>query len=310
MAEAIGEGRWHVYGKAAVLDYCEEDVKNSAELLRRQLRGHERRAPLDPQLITRWSVYSAKSVACVQLRGIPVDMPLWNLTQENKYRVLSALLAQYDPSHGDDEPIYDADGTWSTERFIDWPNRAGIGEWPHLASGTLQLDSDAFRMMAGAHSADEKLHLALEGLQALRDTIGVLVRDRIPIGRDGRNRPSLFPFCTATGRNAHSKSLFNAHASMRSFIKFPSNKIGVYLDWRTQESPGGGASGDTRADGRLPVPRHLPRAGAHVRLDQRHRHQAVEERMCGPTPGMKALLLRFFTAWGFARWRAALAVIR
>ena len=106
MAEAIGEGRWHVYGKAAMLDYCEEDVKNSAELLRRQLRGHERRAPLDPQLITRWSVYSAKSVACVQLRGIPVDMPLWNLTQENKYRVLSALLAQYDPSHGDDEPTY------------------------------------------------------------------------------------------------------------------------------------------------------------------------------------------------------------
>ena len=35
---------------------------------------------------------------------------------------------------------------------------------------------------------------------------------KLPIGRDGRNRPSLFPFCTATGRNAHGKSLYNQAA--------------------------------------------------------------------------------------------------
>ena len=72
-------------------------------------------------------------------------------------------------------------------------------------------------------------------MHALRDSLGVIVRARIPIGRDGRNRPSLFPFGTATGRNAQAKSLFNAHASMRSFMKFPAEKIGLYLDWRTQE---------------------------------------------------------------------------
>ncbi len=38
-----------------------------------------------------------------------------------------------------------------------------------------------------------------------------------------------------TGRNAHAKSLFNAHAAMRSFMVFPPDVIGVYLDWRTQE---------------------------------------------------------------------------
>ena len=79
------------------------------------------------------------------------------------------------------------------------------------------------------------MHPAIEGLHALRDGLGVIVRARIPIGRDGRNRPSLFPFGTATGRNAQAKSLFNAHASMRSFMKFPADKIGLYLDWRTQE---------------------------------------------------------------------------
>ena len=83
-------------------------------------------------------------------------------------------------------------------------------------------------MMYGAHPA-------IEGCMRLREALGVIVRARIPIGPDGRNRPSLFPFGTATGRNAQAKSLYNAHASMRSFMKFPPDKIGLYLDWRTQE---------------------------------------------------------------------------
>src|SRR5262249_16271011 len=46
---------------------------------------------------------------------------------------------------------------------------------------------------------------------------------------------SLFPFCTATGRNAHAKSLFNAHAGLRSFLLSSASTILGYLDWRTQE---------------------------------------------------------------------------
>jgi len=49
MARAIGEGRWREYGRPAVFDYCEEDVRNSVELLRRQLRGYRHFAPIDPQ---------------------------------------------------------------------------------------------------------------------------------------------------------------------------------------------------------------------------------------------------------------------
>ena len=111
-------------------------------------------------------------------------------------------------------------------------------------------------MMYGAHPA-------IEGLHALRDSLGVIVRARIPIGRDGRNRPSLFPFGTATGRNAQAKSLFNAHASMRSFMKFPPDKIGLYLDWRTQEVGVAAArSGDAALAEDYLLGRHLSRAGA------------------------------------------------
>ena len=84
IAEAIGQGRWREYGREVVFEYCEEDMRNSAELLRRQISGYRNYAPVDPQLVMRWSEYSAKTVARIQARGMPIDMPLWNLVQENK----------------------------------------------------------------------------------------------------------------------------------------------------------------------------------------------------------------------------------
>jgi DNA polymerase I len=86
----------------------------------------------------------------------------------------------------------------------------------------------------------------IEQIHGLRDAIRVF-SSSIPIGRDGRNRPSVFPFGTRTGRNAHRKSLFNCHAGLRSFMRFPEDSVPVYLDWRSQE-PGVAAafSGDAR----------------------------------------------------------------
>ena len=115
--EAIGEGRWREYGQPAVFAYCEEDVSKSTELFRAQLAGYRHYAPVDPQLVMRWSEYSAKSVARVQAAGMPIDMPLWNLVQENKWTIARALIARLDPSQGSEDPIYniDADGScdWS-----------------------------------------------------------------------------------------------------------------------------------------------------------------------------------------------------
>jgi DNA polymerase I len=227
IARAIGEGRWREYGQEAVFDYCEEDVRKSTELLRAQVRHHPRFPRADVPRVLHWSNYSAKVVAQIQAYGMPIDMPLWNLVQENKLAVIRYLLERFDPSYGSEDPIYTPDGEWSYERFERWLVSAGVVAWPRLESGRLDIDGDAFRLMYHVPGI-EKLH-------ALRDSLGVIVRARIPIGRDGRNRPSLFPFCTATGRNAHAKSLYNAHAGMRGFMVFPPDKIGVYLDWRTQE---------------------------------------------------------------------------
>jgi DNA polymerase I len=227
IARDIGEGRWRDHGQDAVYEYCEEDVRASALLLRNQLCGRPGLPPADAGRVLHWSNYSAKVVAQIQAKGMPIDVTLWNLVQENKAAVIAALLRQFDPSYGSEDPIYTPTGEWSYERFERWLVRTGVLAWPRLDTGRLDISGDAFGLMH---------HIpGIEGLHALRDSLGVIVRAKLPIGRDGRNRPSLFPFCTATGRNAHAKSLFNAHASVRSFMVFSEDAIGVYLDWRTQE---------------------------------------------------------------------------
>jgi DNA polymerase I len=181
----------------------------------------------DVPRVLHWSNYSAKAVALIQARGMPIDVPLWNLVQENKLAVIEELRRQFDPSYGSDDPIFNSDGEFSYARLERWLVDTGVLYWPRLASGKLDIDSDAFGMMS---------HIpGVAGIHALRDSIGFIVRARLPIGPDGRNRPSLFPFCTATGRNAHARSPFNAHAGLRSFMLFPPETIGAYLDWRTQE---------------------------------------------------------------------------
>jgi hypothetical protein len=212
------------------------------QLLRAQLwprqHGHVVFPPADVERVLWWSNYSAKAVALIQARGMPIDMTLWNLVQENKAAVVGELLRQFDASHNDDEPIYTPEGEWSYARFEQWLVRSGVAAWPRLESGLLNVDSDAFRLMSHVPG--------IEGLHALRDSLGFIVKAKLLIGHDGRNRPSLFHFGTATGRNAHAKSLYNVHAGMRSFMVFPPDTIGVYLDWRTQEVGIAAAqSGDT-----------------------------------------------------------------
>jgi DNA polymerase I len=55
IAKDIGDGRWHKYGKEAVLDYCEEDVRMSTLLLRAQLRGRPGLPSADTERVLHWS---------------------------------------------------------------------------------------------------------------------------------------------------------------------------------------------------------------------------------------------------------------
>jgi DNA polymerase-1 len=228
IAKDIARGEWRKWGREAVLAYCEEDTSMTVKLLRAQIRGVPAIEPIDVPLVIHWSEYSAKAIARIQARGMPIDTPLWNLARENKAAVIAALLRRFDPSRDTPFPIYTPEGEWSYQRFEQWLAYTGAVAWPRLESGQLDVDSDAFRLMYNAVPG-------VEGLHALRDSLSFIAKARLPIGRDGRNRPSLFPFGTATGRNAHRRSPYNAHAGMRSFMLFPPETIGFHLDWRSQE---------------------------------------------------------------------------
>jgi len=88
IAKDIGEGHWRKYGREAVLDYCQEDVRMSALLLGRQLRGCAGAGlpPASVEHVLHWSNYSAKAVSLIQASGMPIDMYLWNLVEENTKR--------------------------------------------------------------------------------------------------------------------------------------------------------------------------------------------------------------------------------
>jgi len=273
IAKAIGDGTWRQhYTPEEILDYCAEDVRMETCLLRAQLRGHDKLLPADVPRVLHWSNYSAKCVALIQARGMPIDMELWNLVQENKAAVVGELLRRFDPSHGSENPIYTPEGEWSYERFESWLMRTGVTAWPRLDSGRLNIDGDAFRMMY--HTP------GIEGLHALRDSLGFIVKAKLPIGQDGRNRPSLFPFGTATGRNAHAKSPYNAHAGVRALIHGVSGEFDRRLS-RLAYARGG----RRRRPVRRPQParrlcrrRYLPRAGATLRSDRRSGPVSLEEK--------------------------------
>ena len=135
IAKDIGEGRWGNYGREQVFTYCEEDVLMSAKLLRAQLRGRPGLPPADVERVLHWSNYGAKAVAMIQARGMPIDMTLWDLMQENKDAVIGGLLRRFDPSYGDDDPIFTPNGKWSYGRFEQWLVRNGVHAWPRLESG-------------------------------------------------------------------------------------------------------------------------------------------------------------------------------
>ena len=232
-----------------------------------------------------WSNYSAKCIALIQARGMPIDVPLWNLVQENKTAVIAELLRQLDPSSGSNDPIYNAAGEWDYRRFERWLISTGVAAWPRLDSGRLDVDGDAFRLM---------YHVpGIEGLHALRDSLRVIQTAKLPIGRDGRNRPSLFPFGTATGRNAHCRSLYNSHAGMRGFMLFPPDKYGVYLDWRTQEV---GVAGALSGDQAL-IDSYNSGDVYHVlaldkRPHERHQSETLEGRQPDATPAHEGAATR------------------
>jgi len=77
IAESIGNGTWpERYNPEDVVNYCAEDVRMELLLLRAQICGRGQFRPADVMRVLHWSNYSAKCIALIQARGMPIDMNL------------------------------------------------------------------------------------------------------------------------------------------------------------------------------------------------------------------------------------------
>jgi DNA polymerase I len=230
----LSGGPWSEAERAAILDYCREDVAALGRLWPVMARQITRDEMTHGGALLRGRYMGA--VARMELGGVPIDAELLERLAQHWESIKRGLMDAINPQYG----VYQ-DGHFSAAAFGAWCGRTGI-QWPRLPSGALALDSDTFKDQA-------KVHPEVADLHDLRVVLGQLRQIKLAVGKDGRNRTSLFPLGSKTGRNQPStaKFIFGPAVWLRGLIK-PAPGYGLaYLDWKSQEIGIAAAlSGDAR----------------------------------------------------------------
>jgi hypothetical protein len=227
----------HPYSDEAqrlILEYCAQDVEALKQLLPAML----------PQIDIPYAIFRGgytTAVAKMEFSGTPVDVPLLHRLRarwdELKLRIASDIEAEF--GFG----VYQ--GThWSDQRFAHLLSRMGIlGEWPRTPSGLLSPgDDDVFKPMVMRYPS-------LAPLRDLRSTLVRLNKLELPVGHDGRNRGSLAPYRSVTGRNylPTSEFIFGKPTWIRALVKPEPGRALAYIDWSSAEFGIAAAlSGDVR----------------------------------------------------------------
>jgi DNA polymerase I len=232
MIELILRGPpWTPQERQAILDYCQGDVEALRRLLPTMLPGVDL-----PRALLRGRYMCA--VAAIERNGIPIDHDRLARLIQHWPNIQQQLIAADDPFG-----IYDADGSWSNARFAELLVKHDIA-WPCHADGKLDLRKETFRDMAETPSA-----AAIAPLVRLRNGLsGLRLGPGLTVGQDSRNRTSLFPFRSTTGRNQPSSKeyIFGCARWLRGLIKPPPGYGIAYIDWKQQEFGIAAAlSGDT-----------------------------------------------------------------
>jgi len=215
---AIRGGPFTEEEKSALIEYCETDVleleklflsmKDNIDLPRALLRGEY-----------------MKAIAKVELNGIPIDED--KLSEFNsKWDDLKLRLVE---TMGKDYPVFDGI-SFNQNRFENFLENHAI-PWPRLETGRLDLKDDTFKEMSVRYPM-------IGALRELRKILSNLKLHELPVSKsDNRNRTSLKPFMSITGRNQPStnKFIFGLPKWLRGLIKPPIGKALAYIDYCQQE---------------------------------------------------------------------------
>jgi hypothetical protein len=230
--------------RAAILDYCMEDVTSTAALLPAMLPHLNLEEALLRGSFTR-------AVAWIEHNGIPVDRPAYERLVQNWPELTSSLARHVEQEHGYGVYKPDKDGKmkWSEAGFNAMVERMGLaGEWLRTASGKFSIadpdnkpdEEQTFRAMA-------RRYPDLEPLRQTRKFLTTLRHFDLPIGNDGRCRVHPWPWWTATGRSQPKGGgfIFSLPAWARFLIKPGVGQALAYVDLMSAEFGIAGAlSGD------------------------------------------------------------------
>jgi DNA polymerase I len=210
-------GPWTKGERAAILDYCEEDVVALERLLAAMLP----RIDL-PRALLRGRYMAA--AAAMEHNGTPIDVTTLVRLRAHWSSLQDQLIAAIDVDYG----VYEG-RTFKIERFANWLAATRI-PWPRLESGEFELSDGIFRQMAKAYSA-------VAPLRELRSSLADLRLNDLAVGRDGKNRTILSAFRSRTGRNqpSNAKFIFGPSVWLRGLIKPPPGHAAIYCDWSQQE---------------------------------------------------------------------------
>lgn len=208
--------------REGILDYCRDDVVALEALLPPLLARLERRPVwLDHALLRgRYAI----AVAKMEHAGVPFDMPMFRrLTRhwdEIKAGLVDTIRDRYPVFKGEsiNQALFER---WLAERDIPWPK---------TETGLLATDEETFKSMVRAYPE-------VSPIREVSERLGKMRLSDLQVGSDGRNRASLMPFASKSGRNQPSSSrfVFGPSTWVRSLIQPPPGRAIAYIDFTSQE---------------------------------------------------------------------------
>jgi DNA polymerase family A len=205
--------------RQTLMQYCAGDTESLARLL----------AAMVPEINLAHGLIRgrfAAALARMETVGIPIEVGLYTRLLHHWPTIQRAMIRHLDT----ETKCYDGQGSFSVERFLAFLESQGIAGWPTTDTGLPRLDGRTLKDASIAYPV-------LGDFYRLREQLGKTRPVELKLGSDGRNRTSLTPFHTITGRNQPSPKefIFYAPAHLRSLAKPPPGYGLAYIDYAQQE---------------------------------------------------------------------------
>lgn len=233
--------------KTAILDYCEEDVRDIPALHKAMEKPLLDMTGMDPETLLEaqlWRGRYAANLAHQEATGFPIDMPALKNLVHNIPQVRRTVIEDLNK----EEHLYrrkkqsgslEISYSFSNAQFKEFIERQGLAhEWPKSEkTGAFKRDSDTvehYRYMPQIEKMYQ-VDKTLRNLNWFSDFENSSFRENL--GSDGVLRPFFGPFGTQTGRNAPPASQFIlAMASwLRVLVRPPEDEAVISIDYKSQE---------------------------------------------------------------------------